>query len=284
MMPLIAGIFSSSLSRRLSAAMALLAATLLLAAAASAVRDLRVTGEQQTLDAVATQSGTYARELRARLAASELVVQTLVGQDAGSGGALLRARLLRSEIIHGVVLSPAGKDTGPVVLSGADRLALSAGRTLLRSGTRIRREAPQYLVHTVRANGGVATAYFELAPEWLWQGREDMAAAPSVLAVYDEHGRLLSASDELPVDVGAMFAPEHLASKAPESTTALRSWTVRQQEWRGAAATILPDEIHLEASRWTVIASRPAAPLFGSWAQAAKLLPPALGTGAGEPR
>ena len=70
-------------------------------------------------------------------------------------------------------------------------------------------EAPQYLVHTVRANGGVAIAYFELAPEWLWQDREDMAAAPSVLAVYDEHGRLLSASDELPVDVWRMFAHEH---------------------------------------------------------------------------
>ena len=48
---------------------------------------------------------------------------------------------------------------------------------------------------------------------------------------------------------------------------------MRQQEWRGAAVAVLPDEVHLEASRWTVIASRPAAPLLGSWAQAAKLLP-----------
>jgi len=94
-MPLTAGIFSSSQGRRLLGSMTVLAAALLLAAGASAVRDLRITEERQALDAVATQSRSYERELRARLAASELVVQTLVDDDAGAGGALLRARLLR---------------------------------------------------------------------------------------------------------------------------------------------------------------------------------------------
>jgi hypothetical protein len=272
-MPLITGIFSSSQSRRLIAAMAVLAAVLLLAAVASAVRDLRVSEERQTLDAVATQSRSYARELRARLAASELVVQTLVGDDAGPGGSLLRARLLRSEIIHGVVLGAAAKDSGPVSLNNADRLALRAGQTLLRSGPLPHGDAPQYLVHTVRAAGSVATAYFEMAPDWLWQGREDMAIAPSLLAVYDDNGALLSASDALPVDLWAMFARRNSAGTTQEAPVALRSWTVRQREWRGAAVAVLPEEIHLEASRWTVVASRPAAPLLGTWAQAAGLLP-----------
>ena len=272
-MPLTPGIFSSSLGRRLLIAMTAVAAGVLLAAVASAVRDLRVTAEQQTLQAVTTQSASYSRELRARLAASELVVQTLVANDAGAAGAQLRARLLRSEIIHGVVLLPADKQAGPVLLSEADHLALSAGRTLLRSGARTCGDVPLYLVHSVRAGGLMAVACFELSPEWLWQGREDMAAAPSVLAVYDEHGTLLTTSDDLPVDVWAMFAPDRAAAKAPPPVSALRSWTVGQSEWRGAAATILPEEIHLEASRWTVIASRPAAPLFVSWSQAAGLLP-----------
>ncbi len=272
-MPLTPGILASSLGRRLLIAMALVAIVVLLAAAGSAVRDLRVTAEQQTLEAVTTQSASYARELRARLAASELVVQTLVGNDAGIAGASLRARLLRSEIIHGVVLLPADRYAGPVALSDADHLALSAGRTLLRSGPRTRGEVPLYLVHSVRANGTFAVAYFELAPEWLWQGREDMAAAPSMLAVYDEHGTQLIASDDPPVDLWEMFAPDHSASKATPPASALRSWTVLQREWRGAAATILPEEIHLEANRWTVIASRPAAPLLGSWARVTGLLP-----------
>ena len=253
--------------------MTVLAAGLLLAAVASAVRDLRITEERQALDAVATQSRSYARELRTRLAASELVVQTLVGDDAGPGGSLLRARLLRSEIIHGVVLTATARDEGSVSLNSADRLALSAGHTLLRSGPRRHGDAPQYLVHTVRAAGAVATAFFEMAPDWLWEGREEMAAGPSLLAVYDDNGMLLSASDELPVDLWAMFARAGSASTTQKSPVALRSWTVRQHEWRGAAVAVLPEEDHLEASRWTVIASRPAAPLLGSWSQAAGLLP-----------
>src|SRR5712671_5617656 len=154
-MLLTTGMFASSQGRRLLGAMALLAAILLLAAAASAVRDLRLAEQRQVLDAVTTQSRSDARELRARLAAGELVVQALVDDDAGPGGALLRARLLRSEIIHGVVLGAAAKDAGPVSLSSADRLALSAGRTLLRSGQRRHGDAPQYLVHTVRAAGAI---------------------------------------------------------------------------------------------------------------------------------
>ncbi len=271
-MPLTTGIFSSSQSRRLLGAMAVLAAVVLLVAAAGAVQDLRASEEHLALDAVATQSRSYARELRARLAASELVVQTLVGDDAGPGGALLRARLVRSEMIHGVVLAAATMDSGPVALNNADRLAISAGQTLLRSGPRRNGEAPQYLVHTVRAAGTRATAYFELAPDWLWRDREDLPAGPSLLAVYDDSGLLLSASDEVPVDLWRMFA--HGGSGAAQkSPTALRSWTVRQQEWRGAAVVVLPEEVHLETGRWTVIASRPAAPWLGSWAQVARLLP-----------
>src|SRR5579862_6229430 len=104
-MPLISNIFLSSLSRRLLAAMALLAAVLLLATAANAVRELRAKEQRQALETIATQSRSYASELRARLAASELVVQALVDDDAGPAGSVLRARIVRSEIIHGVVVS-----------------------------------------------------------------------------------------------------------------------------------------------------------------------------------
>src|SRR5262249_37372730 len=157
----------------LIAAMAVLAVVLLLATAGSAVHDLRMSTEQQALESVSSHSHSYARELRARLAASELVVQTLVADGAGAGGGLLRSRILRSEIIHGVVISGSGRDGGPVPLSNADRLALSAGHTLLVSGTRRQGESPQYLVHAVRAAGTIATAFFELSPDWLWQGRDE---------------------------------------------------------------------------------------------------------------
>ena len=272
-MPLTTGIFSSSLGRRLMAAMTVLAAALMLTAAASAARDLRIAEERQALEAVATQSRSYTRELRARLSASELVVQTLVGDDAGPVGSLLRARLLRSEVIHGVLLGVTGKDAGPVALNDSDRLALSAGHTLLRSGPAHHGDTPLYLIHTVRAAGSVVTAYFELAPDWLWQGRDDISAPRSVLAVYDDSGALLSASDALPLDLWGVFArgnPAHTTQPAP---VALRSWTVRQSEWRGGAVALLPEELHLEAGRWIVVACRPAAPLLSSWSHAAALLP-----------
>jgi diguanylate cyclase (GGDEF)-like protein len=280
-MPSSTGLFLSSQSRRLLGAFSALAAALLLTTAANAVRELRLTEERQALEAVVTQTRSYAGELRARLAASELVVQALVGADAGPGGSLLRAQLLRSEIIDGVVIAPAGSDSGPVPLNTAEFLALSAGHTLLRSGVRRDGDAPQYMVHTVRVAGALMTAYFELAPEWLWQGGEPRAAAaPSLLAVYDDNGRRLSASEPLRVELWAMFAREPAASSTQESPLALRSWTAGEREWRGAAVAVLPEQAHLEAGRWTVIASRPLAPLLASWSQAAGLLPLPLITAA----
>ncbi len=169
------------------------------------------------------------------------------------------------------MLAAPGKDSGPVSLSSADHLALSAGDTLLRSGPARRGDAPQYLVHAVRAAGVPATAFFELAPNWLWQGREDPDAAPSSLAVYDDGGALLSSNDQLPMDLWGLFAGQ--SASGANGRVTLRSWTVRQREWRGAATELFPADAHLEASRWTVIASRPAAPWLGTWRQAAGLLP-----------
>jgi microcystin degradation protein MlrC len=63
---------------------------------------LRVADERAAMNTVASQARSYARELRTRLTASELVVQTLTSDDAGSGGAELRAHILRSDIFRGV--------------------------------------------------------------------------------------------------------------------------------------------------------------------------------------
>ena len=272
-MPIIPGIFPLSMSRRLGAAMALLAGVLLLAVSLFVVHALGDADERQTMYAVATLSRSYARELHTRLTASELVVQAVTADDAGAGGSLLRARILRSDIFRGVVVAGPGKVQGPVPVSRADQLALSAGLTLLRAHLRPGGGSPLYLVHAARAAGSSAIAYFELSPEWLWQGRDDTAAAPTTLAVLDASGTLLSSSDEMPADLLSMFARERLPDGNAQLAVALRSWSVARREWRGAVVTVLPEAAHLSAGRWTVIASVPVASGLGYWAQAAGLLP-----------
>jgi len=264
--------------RRLGLSMALLAAVLVLAGSLSAVRVLRSTADRQAMDGIAATSASYARELRTRLAVGESMIQALASTDAGPDGALLRARLLRSDIVRGVVLTTAHAPDGPVMLSAVDRLALSAGQTLLRAGPRRGDLMPLYLVARVHAGGGAATAFFELAGDWLWQGLAETAASPAQLAVIDGHGLLLRSSDELSAELVSMFTRERAAG--PQAADQMRSWSVQHQEWRGAVAAVDPEEAHLAADRWTVIACRPAVSAYAAWAQVGAALPPLLGLAA----
>ena len=262
-----------SMSRRLGLSLALLTGVLLLAGSISAARALRNATERQTLDVVAILSRSYARELSTRLTASAMIVQALSSEDAGSGGSLLRARIIRSDVIRGVVLTRAGMAPEPVLLNAADRLGLNAGQTLLRSGSRVGSGAPLYLVHLVPAAGGNAIAYFELSADWLWQGLDDSAQAPTVLAIVDGNGALLSSSEELPVDLLAMFARERAAVLNQSTNQVRRSWSVERREWHGAVAAVIPEEAHLTAGRWTVVACSPPELSLTSWLPIAGALP-----------
>jgi diguanylate cyclase (GGDEF)-like protein len=262
---------------RLGLGLAVLAGLLLLAGSLSAVRVLHNADDRRAMSAIASTSRSYARELRARLAASESVIQTLVSADAGSGGTLLRARLLRSDLIRGVVLRAPDDLQGPVPLNPADRVAVSAGQTLLRAGPRRGDQVPLYLVAAVHEAGAAATAYFELATDWFWQGIADSADdAPTVLAVIDGRGVLVRAGDDLPTELVSMLARERAGNSIQRSGGALRSWSVQHQEWRGAVAMVAPEDMHLTADRWTVVACSPAIPAYGAWAQVAPVVPPLL--------
>ncbi|MDE2251317.1 MAG: EAL domain-containing protein [Gammaproteobacteria bacterium] len=265
------------MSRRLGLAMASLAAALLLVQALGAVHALRESDQRAAVGAATMLGRSYAHELRTRLAAGELVVQTVTGDDAGSGGAQLRARILRSDMFRGVVVAAAGKGAGPVPLYAADGLALSAGQTLLRARPRRGNSAPLYLVHAVRAGGSAAIAYFELNADWLWQGRDESAPRAVLYAVLDANGTPLRASDALPEELLSMYTHERAGAVEAQAAPELRSWSLARQEWRGAVLAVLPEEAHLSAGRWTVIASVPMPAAGDYWAQAAALLPvPAL--------
>ena len=272
-MPLPAVADPKSMAARLGAAMAVLAGVVLLTASLGVVQALRSADQRQALAAATVLGRSYASELRTRLIASEQVVQAVVDDDAGFGGAALRARILRSEIVRGVVLAVTGGAAGPVPLERDERLALRAGRTLLRTGVRTDAGAPVYLVHSVRVGAIPVVAFFELAPDWLWRAGAPGATASAMLAVVDHDGTLLNASGSLPADLLALYAREGLAADQHQPEIAPRSWNVRGREWRGAAVALLPQDAHLEAGPWTVMASRPETPPAALWWQAAGLLP-----------
>src|SRR5258708_20164152 len=168
-MPLAFGLRPRSMTWRLSLAMALLAGAILLAAAASVVRELRAAGERQSATIAGELSRTFAREMRVRLSVAESIVQQLTSEDAGFGGADLRERMLHSEVFRGVVLTPPPTQSRPVALNHAERMALRAGQSLLRTAVRNGAGVPVYVVHSVRVGVNPALAFFELSPEWLWQ-------------------------------------------------------------------------------------------------------------------
>ncbi|MGH8252806.1 MAG: putative bifunctional diguanylate cyclase/phosphodiesterase [Steroidobacteraceae bacterium] len=270
-MPIPTGIFSLSMSRRLGLAMALLCTVLLLVVSLGTAHALRVADERAAMNTVSTQARGYARELRTRLNASELVVQAVTSGDVGAGGAELRAHILRSDIFRGVVIAAPGRSAAPLPLGAADQFALSAGQTLLRSHGA--GGAALYLLHAVRAAGAPAVAYFELNPDWLWEGHDEAASAAGAFAVLDGNGALLRASEELPRDLLSMFARERSGVDGTQAGTALRSWSVARREWRGAVTALLPEEAHLSAGRWAVIASTPLESGWDYWMQAAGVLP-----------
>jgi diguanylate cyclase (GGDEF)-like protein len=258
---------------RLSLAMALLAGSILLAGSVSVVHLLRAASERQAATVAGELSRTFAREMRVRLGAAESIVQQLTSEEAGFAGAELRQRMLHSDVVRGVVLTVPSSDTGPVALNQSERMALRAGQTLLRTAARNGAVVPVYLVRPARVGVNPAIAFFELSPDWLWQGLDNTARPPASLAVIDGAGELLRVNGELSADLLSMFAREYLTTALPGQDGSVRSWSVARQEWRGAVTPVLPAEAHLSANRWTVIAFGLVGDGLAAWAQMGELLP-----------
>ena len=258
---------------RLSLAMALLAASILLTGSVGVASALRAASERQAAAVTGELSRTFAREMRARLGVAESIVQLLTSEDAGFGGAELRQRIMHSDVIRGVVLTTPTSESGPVALNQAERMALRAGQSLLRTAVHQGAGVPVYLLRPVRVGVNPAIAFFELSPDWLWQGLDNTARPQASLAVIDGAGVLVRVSGELSADLLSMFAREYLPAAPPEQDESARSWSVDRQEWRGAVTAVLPAEAHLSANRWTVIAFGPVGDGLAAWAQVGKVLP-----------
>jgi diguanylate cyclase (GGDEF)-like protein len=219
-------------------------------------------------------SQSYARELRARLAEATATVQSVIIYDAGPGGSWLQQRTQRAESIRGVVVArPPGETAEPLgQLSASDRMALSAGSTLLiatpgKGSTQI------YLVHNASIGSATVVALFELSSDWLWQGLRDSSHGGTTLAVIDSGGLLLDSSGALSGEELAQLVRERDAVAEPAEHPAPRSWITGHRAWQGTVGRVVPASVHLVAEPWSVLAYAPAPALSSALLTLTERLP-----------
>jgi diguanylate cyclase (GGDEF)-like protein len=236
-----------------------MAIALLAAGVWSGAQALNTNADSQTLQLVGTRSQGVAAQIRARLMAAAITVQSLTVLDAGAGGSTLQQRVLRADAISGVVLGNTlpNSPRWPVPLTGSDRRALEAGQTLIRSAPHDE-SAGIYLVHSASAGGLPVIAFFELNGGWLWQDMADIPGSHSELIVLDGAGNVLRASAPVDKDLLPVLEQEHDGAASDVNQLGQRSWQVGGQEWRGALTRVIPTALHLNSEAWTVIS-------FTSW-------------------
>jgi diguanylate cyclase (GGDEF)-like protein len=235
-----------------------LVAALLAAGIWSGAQALNSNADSQMLQLVGARSQSVAAQIRARLAAAGLTVQAVTSVDAGAGASVLQQRVLRADAIGGVILGSVlpRAPRWPIALNSADRNALDAGQTLLRSAPR-GATAGLYLIHNTTAAGAPMIAFFELTNEWLWQDMADIPGSHSEMIVIDGAGNVLRASGPVDKNLLPVLVQEHDGAASDVNLRGQRSWQVGGQEWRGALTRVIPTALHLNSDAWTVVSFTP---------------------------
>ena len=228
----------------------------------------------------------FARQLQSRLQMANAMVQYLSAGDAGGDGAALRQRVLASDTFGGVLLVPwlpnvpDAEDTDDSSLvsdasvpgfSTSERLTLSGGQSLLRVVPKATGGMSIYLAHMVSTAGLRQVAYFELAPNWFWQGADqtaDNTASQTAIAVVDTAGRIIYRGGELPLDAFRKFAVMPVDEHDPLHAVQ-RDWLQDDTSWRAAVVRLdFASATHLQAMPWNVVCYvrlSDARPMLGSF-------------------
>lgn len=262
---------------------------LLALGAASWIAVLVITTDRDTdlAGRVGGLAPAYARQLQSRLQMANAMVQYLATGDAGADGAALRQRVLASDTFGGVLLVPwlpnvpdadetddssLVSDSSMPGFSTTDRLTLSGGQSLLRVVPKATGGMSIYLAHMVNTAGLRQVAYFELAPNWLWQGADqsvDNAPSQTAIAVVDTAGRIVYRGGELPLDAFRKFAVMPVDEHDPMHAVQ-RDWLQDDTSWRAAVVRLdFAGATHLQAMPWNVVCYvrlSDARPMLGSFA------------------
>src|ERR1700687_4654178 len=101
-----------SMWRRMAPVIALTALVGLVAASWIRIHEVVTDRNEIVTDRVNGTAQSFSRELRGRLELADALVRYLTAADGGTGGALLRERMLTADAFHGVVLVPFKESAG----------------------------------------------------------------------------------------------------------------------------------------------------------------------------
>jgi len=209
----------------------------------------------------------FARQLLSRLEMANALVEYLSTADAGAEDSDLRQRVLASDTFGGVLFVPwlsnftdadadadaeAAADANLPSFGPSDRLTLIGGQSLLKVVPSASGGMSIYLAHMVSSARTRQIAFFELAPNWFWQGAEGNGGQTAI-AVVDTAGRIIYRGGELALDAFHKFALTNIDERDPLRPVQ-RDWQQNGTSWRGAVVRLdFSGAARLRAMPWNVV-------------------------------
>ena len=259
---------STPMWRPIAWVLASLTGLILLLSACAAVLAINSQRDRFITERLGGAANGFGSGLAARLDTADAWVRYLSSGGAGSE-AELRQRVLSSDAFRGLLLEPwdgasremathdaaggqglDGSQRSLPELLSADRVALSAGQTVLKAALD-RGEANIYLVHLVSAANTRQIAFFELTPEWLWRSEERLT--DHVTRAVMASGQVIYDASELPTDQLRALSRVHV-DPHPLHTLVLQRWLQSGDPWVAAVVRIDFPATRLVTEPWTVIA------------------------------
>jgi len=210
-------------------------------------------------------SSLYAAVIRSRIGVAETIVEDVTANDVGADTSTLKNQLINSRAFKSVVVvSRDGLlEGGEMRLrpSTAQLQALEAGQTVLMPVTLAGQLISVFMARPVTAAGTPRLAYFELAPDWLWQDVTDIPGATVV--VVDADGEVLHSPQTLPADTAHMFA-EHITLPGERGASLdYLAWQDGGIEWHGVLKHVPLVSERVTTVPWGVVSFSREASFFG---------------------
>ena len=266
---------NSRMGRRMTVAAGLCAAVPLclfaLGIARTADSDEAAAAQRRLTDV----AGVYADVIRSRIGAGTSIVEAATTADSGADATTVRQPALNSRAFKSVVLvnSDGILGNGATALrpSAAQRSALEAGQTVLLPATLEGQLPATFLVRSISAAGTRKLAYFEFAPDWLWQ---DLPSAPgTAIALVDADGHVLLSPASLSADMTHMFAEHISLSGERGGVLDSLSWQYGGEAWQGVLTHVRLTDERITAVPWAVVAYAPESSFFARSQRIWQLLP-----------
>jgi diguanylate cyclase (GGDEF)-like protein len=249
--------------RRVALVMTLVMVVALSVAGWASVRAITAQIDRDDATQVSELAAQFVPVFRSRLHMADAWVRYLTATEPGTDEQSLRARVLATGTLAGVVLVPLDERSagGLPSLATSDRLALTAGRSVLKivpsapsapaapaapavqavpATPAVPGRAGVYLAHLVTVAGAQQIGFFQLAPVWLWRDLDQVPGRMG-LAVVDAGGSVIFAGAPLASGVPHLLVRAPIDARHP-ARAVVQGWQQDGTAWRGAVAQLRLDD------------------------------------------